>query len=44
MTKFVHLTDFHIFPERQLLMGLDTHARMPRVLQSVETHHADAGA
>ncbi|PZM12989.1 metallophosphoesterase [Rhizobium tubonense] len=42
MVKIIHITDTHILPKSEKLMGLDPAARLESVIASVNKDHADA--
>ena len=42
MVKIIHITDTHILPKSEKLMGLDPAARLQSVIASVNKDHADA--
>ena len=42
MPKIVHLTDIHIRPDGETVMGLDPQARLLAVFDSINRSHADA--
>lgn len=40
--KFIHITDFHLVAEGELLWGLDPSKRLDAALADIVTYHADA--
>ena len=42
MLKFVVLSDLHLVDEGETSQGLDTHARLQRGIEAINTRHADA--
>ena len=42
MLKLVHVTDPHLLPEGELLLGMDPAARFQQVMHSVSRRHGDA--
>jgi Icc protein len=44
MTKLIVLTDLHMVPEGQTIVGLDPWLRLGRGIDHINLHHPDAGA
>ena len=42
MLKLIHVTDTHLRPEGELLLGMDPVARFQQVMHSVSRRHGDA--
>lgn len=40
--KFIHITDLHLMPPGELLGGIDTAARLSRILEDIAAWHSDA--
>ncbi|CAH2394121.1 conserved hypothetical protein [Mesorhizobium prunaredense] len=42
MLKIIHVSDTHIAPAGQLVVGLDPHERLRQVVHAINTNHGDA--